>query len=112
MMLRYDSRMLICIVRSSIVQPRMRSIDLLVSSNLGLLRTILFIDKNLDFVPADYVATVRRGLAIDANECTNRALNQLILKQSLYEYNDINYSEADLGYVPKTCSQIKDIEET
>ena len=36
------------------------------------------------------MATVRRGLAIDANECTNRALNQLILKQSLYEYNDIN----------------------
>jgi len=47
----------------------------------------LLINECCFFIKA---ATVRRGLAIDANEYTNRALNQLILKQSLYEYNDIN----------------------
>lgn len=68
--LRYGSGMPVCIVRPSIVtstwkEPIMGwadslygSIGLLVSSSLGLLRTIhCHTDKNLDFVPADYVTS-------------------------------------------------------
>lgn len=68
--LRYGSGMPVCIVRPSIVtstwnEPIMGWADglygpigLLVSSSLGLLRTIhCHTDKNLDFVPADYVTS-------------------------------------------------------
>ncbi|KAL0118732.1 hypothetical protein PUN28_009421 [Cardiocondyla obscurior] len=68
--LRYGGSMPVCIVRPSIVtstwnEPIMGWADsvygpigLLVSSSLGLLRTIhCHTDKNLDFVPADYVTS-------------------------------------------------------